>query len=47
MSPPRPPPLLPQDRVAQYERVASLLDVAISPDAYEEWPYNYPQVGRR
>lgn len=25
----------------QYERVASLLDVAISPDAFESWPYSY------
>ncbi|KAG2498150.1 hypothetical protein HYH03_003908 [Edaphochlamys debaryana] len=33
-----------QDRVSQYERVASLLDVAISPDAYEPWPFNYPQM---
>lgn len=41
------PPPPPQDRVAQYERVASLLDVAISPDAYEPWPYHYPQVRGR
>lgn len=34
----------PQDRVAQYERVAALLDVAISPDASEPWPFSYPQM---
>ncbi|KAG2433513.1 hypothetical protein HYH02_012631 [Chlamydomonas schloesseri] len=33
-----------QDRVAQYERVAALLDVAISPDASEPWPFSYPQM---
>ncbi|GIL86898.1 hypothetical protein Vretimale_15562 [Volvox reticuliferus] len=33
-----------QDRVAQYERVASLLDVSISPDAYEPWPFNYAKM---
>ncbi|KXZ44254.1 hypothetical protein GPECTOR_70g485 [Gonium pectorale] len=33
-----------QDRVAQYDRVASLLDVSISPDAYEPWPFNYAQM---
>ncbi|GIL51483.1 hypothetical protein Vafri_7461 [Volvox africanus] len=33
-----------QDRVAQYERVASLLDVSISPDAYESWPFNYAKM---
>ncbi|EFJ41728.1 hypothetical protein VOLCADRAFT_98256 [Volvox carteri f. nagariensis] len=33
-----------QDRVAQYDRVASLLDVSISPDAYEPWPFNYAKM---
>ncbi|GLC38910.1 hypothetical protein PLESTM_000795000 [Pleodorina starrii] len=33
-----------QDRVAQYDRVASLLDVSISPDAFEPWPFDYARM---
>ena len=42
-----PLPVPPQDQVSRFSRLSDMLDVAISPDASDAWPYSYPQVGRQ